>query len=51
MFFVSATVIQGDTGRALLPWEIFQCHSDALTIREFIQLLFVVYGVKGHVQL
>ena len=26
MVFVSATVIQGCSGRALLPWEIFQCH-------------------------
>ena len=35
MVFVSATVVQGGSGKALLPWEIFQCHVVSMTILEF----------------
>ena len=35
MVYLSATVVQGSGGRVLLPWEIVQCHSEAITIRHF----------------
>ena len=39
--FFSATVVQGSGGATLLPLEIVECHSDAITIRNFFQQCLV----------
>ena len=35
MVYLSTTVVQGSGGRVLLPWEMVQCHSKVITIRDF----------------
>jgi len=41
MVYLSATVVHGSGGRVLMPWEIVQCHSKAVTICGFFITLLV----------
>ena len=45
MVFVCATVIEGGSGKVLVPWEIYQCHVESTTILEFCR---VTLFCKGH---
>ncbi len=33
-YSLDARLVQGSSGRVLLPWEIVQCHSEAINIRK-----------------
>ena len=37
--FVSATVVQGASGRVLVPWEVFQCSLEVQPIKEFCRFV------------
>ena len=42
MVYLSATVVHGSGGRVLVPWEIVQCHSEAITIHDFFITLLLL---------
>ena len=49
MVYLSATVVHGSGGRVLMPWEIVQCHSEAITIRDFfITILLPRLGLSEY---
>ena len=37
--FVSATVVQGASGKVLVPWEVFQCSLETQPIKEFCKFV------------
>ena len=39
MVFMSAKVVQGATGKVLVPWEVLQCNLETLLIKEFCNLV------------
>ena len=41
MVYLSATVLREGVGKVLLPWEIFECHLETITIREFFRTLLL----------
>jgi len=49
MVNLSVTVVHGSGGRVLMSWEIVQCHSEAITIRDFfITLLLPRLGLSEY---
>ena len=41
MVYLSATVVCEGVGKVLLPWELFECHFEMITIREFFCTLLL----------
>ena len=42
MVYPSATVVREGVGKVLLPWEIFECHFETITIRECFRTLLLL---------
>ena len=41
MVYLSAKVVREGVGKVLLPWEIFGCHLEMITIHEFLSTLLL----------
>ena len=48
MVFVCATVIEGGSGKVLVPWEIYQCHVESTTILEFCRVTLFCKIASSH---
>ena len=42
MVYLSAPDACEGVGKVLLPWEIFECHLESITIREFFSTLLLL---------
>ena len=41
MVYLSAAVVCEGVGKVLLPWEIFDCHLEMITMRKFFRTLLL----------
>jgi len=41
MVFLSTTVVKYSLSRPLLPWQIIECHSGSITIRDFFETVLL----------